>query len=124
MLVRTHHLTFTLEQDTDETHELHRARAFAIAALLDEHPQHVAHLDAVVAESKRFVALREARCHPMPADFDYFVTRPAVKAMAAAPIRKEYGLQPRGGKGKGGGRGRTGPSHRSSPSVAAESAHV
>ena len=100
MRIQTHHLTFTLERDADETHELHRARAFAIAALLDEHPQHVAHLDAVVAESKRFVALQEARCHPMPTDFAYFVARPAVKAVAAAPIRKELGLQPRGGKGE------------------------
>lgn len=113
MRVQTHHLTFTLEQDADETHELHRARAFAIAALLDEHPQHVVHLDAVVAESKRFVALQEARCHPMPTDFAYFVARPAVKAVAAAPIRKEHGLQPRGDRGNGKGRGRTAPMRRS-----------
>lgn len=111
MRIQTHHLTFTLERDADETHELHRARAFAIAALLDEHPQHVAHLDAVIAESKRFVALQEARCHPMPTDFDYFVARPAVKAVDAAPIRKEFGLQPRGGKG--GGRGRVAPARSS-----------
>ena len=100
MLIHTHHLTFTLERDADETHELHRARAFAISALLDEHPQHVVHLDAVVAESKRFVALQEARCHPMPTDFDYFVARPAVKAVASHRFVR-FGLQPRGGTGRG-----------------------
>ena len=118
MRIQTHHLTFTLERDADETHELHRARAFAIAALLDEHPQHVAHLDAVVAESKRFVALQEARCHPMPTDFDYFVARPAVKAVAAAPIRKEFGLEKRGGKG-----GRP-PTQNDRPSASSYSTHV
>lgn len=101
MRVQTHHFTFTLERDADETHELHRARAFAIAALLDEHPEHVADLDAVIVESKRFVAMNEARCHPMPTDFMYFVARPAVKAVAAAPIRKEQGLYSHGEKGGG-----------------------
>ena len=47
----------------------------------------------------------------MPTDFDYFVARPAVKAVAAAPIRKEFGLEKRGGKG--GGRGRVTPARSS-----------
>jgi hypothetical protein len=91
MFVQGKHLNFTVEKDPNETHELHRARAFAIAALLDEHPEHVHHFDAVVEESKRFIALHEARCHPMPSNFHYFVMRKPVAT--TVPIRSTKGIE-------------------------------
>lgn len=89
MFVQGKHLNFTVEKDPAETHELHRARAFAIAALLDEHPEHVHHFDAVVEESKRYIALHEARCHPMPSNFHYFVMRKPV--VCTTPVRSTRG---------------------------------
>ena len=91
MFVQGTHLNFTVEKDPDETHELHRARAFAIAALLDEHPEYAHHFDAVVKESKRYIALHEARCHPMPTNFEYFVMRKPV--VSTAPVRSTRGSE-------------------------------
>lgn len=82
MRVHSHHFTFTIAKEEDETFELHRTRAFAIAALIDEHPKYIAHLDEVNLESKRFVALLEARCYPMPNNFKYFTLRPEVKTVS------------------------------------------
>jgi hypothetical protein len=73
MRVQSQHLTFVVDKDPNETHECHRLRAFAVAALLDVRPECVSQLDAVLAESKLFVAMREARCNRMPS-FRYFKT--------------------------------------------------
>lgn len=91
MFVQGKHLNFTVEKDPDETHELHRARVFAIAALLDEHPEYVQHFDKLVEESKRYVALHEARCHPMPSNFNYFMMRKPVAS--TVPIRSTKGIE-------------------------------
>jgi hypothetical protein len=62
MRVQTQHFAFVVEKDSDETHEQHRSRAFAVAVLLDAHPEYATELDAVVIESKAYVARRAARC--------------------------------------------------------------
>ena len=62
MRVQTQHFAFVVEKDSDETHEQHRSRAFAVAVLLDAHPEYATEWDAVVTESKAYVARRVARC--------------------------------------------------------------
>ena len=52
MRMQSRHLTFIVDKDPEETTELHKTRAFAIAALLDEHPGYIKHLDKVIQESK------------------------------------------------------------------------
>ena len=75
MRVESRHYSFDVEKLTDETHELHRARAFSIAALIDEHPEYLEHLKEVITESQSFVPLVEAGCNPPAEQFKFFKPR-------------------------------------------------
>jgi hypothetical protein len=87
MRVESRHYSFDVEKNPDETHEQHRARAFSIAALLDENPEYFNRLSEVIRESQSFVPLVEAGCNPPANQFKFFKPREMIVEKPVADSR-------------------------------------
>lgn len=62
MLLQTQHFSLVVEQLRNETRTDFNAMCLLLRKLLDERPERIHELDAVVAEARRYVAYHEKDC--------------------------------------------------------------
>ena len=62
MLVQTRHFSFVMEALPNETQTDFTDTCLLVRSVLDNHPEKIHELDAVVEEVRRYVAYREKDC--------------------------------------------------------------